>query len=134
MRFLFLMLVFVGGSHVLAIDTPAEKLLSISVTENGLIKSGADTIPLDKLAMDIKNRLFKSWLSGKNYTRITLSYSPGLRDAVTGPVLQEIKEGQRLALIAVCLEKYRKRFDDLDAKEQDKLRKKTPVLFQTEYT
>ena len=128
------MLVFAGGSHVLAIDPPAEKLLSISVSENGLISSGAETIPLDKLAMDIKNRLFKSWLSGKNYTRITFSHSAGLSEAVTGPVLQEIKEGQRLALIAVCLEKYKKRFEDLDAKEQDKLRKKSPVLFQTEYT
>jgi hypothetical protein len=134
MRLLLLMLIFVSGSKLLAMDPPAEKILSISVSENGLITSGADTIPLDKLAMDIKNRLFKSWLGGKNYTRITLSLGAGLSDAVTSPVLQEIKEGQRLALVAVCLEKYRKRFEDLDAKEQDKLRKKSPVLFQTDYT
>ena len=53
--------------------------------------------------------------------------------AVFFPTDKEIKEGQKKALVSVCLQKYKKTFDSLDEKKQEKLKKQFPVLFQTDF-
>jgi len=45
-----------------------------------------------------------------------------------------VHEGQLAALNAICLEKFKNRYDDLDSKKKEKLKKQYPVLFQTEYS
>jgi len=48
-------------------------------------------------------------------------------------VLKEIQEGQRRALTELCLLKYKNRFENIEQRKQEKLKKQFPVLFQTDY-
>jgi hypothetical protein len=112
-----------------------EKILEIHLSPEGLISSGSETIPQDKLAQYIRDRLFKSWQgNGKIYTRIKLDGGEQLSQVSREGIIQEIKEGQRLALVAFCLEMYRTEFENLDVKKQEKFRRKFPVLFQETYS
>mgnify|MGYP003443307600 CR=1 FL=1 len=58
---------------------------------------------------------------------------PHIPDLVTDAVINEIKEGQKRALIELCLQKHRKLYESLSPKQQEKLKKQFPVLFQTSY-
>ena len=46
-------------------------------------------------------------------------------------VIKEVQEGQRRALTELCLEKYKRLYDNIDKKKQGRLKKHFPVLFQT---
>lgn len=58
---------------------------------------------------------------------------PHIPDLVTDAVINEIKEGQKRALTELCLQKHRKLYENLSSKQQEKLKKQFPVLFQTSY-
>ena len=134
MRILIFLCFLAIGSRANAADKiPAEKILEIKLIQTGQIIAAGDTVAADKLATYIRDRLFKSWLDGKIYSKIRFSSYSGISELVSGPVLKEIREGQKLGLNAICLEKYRDVFDNLEAKKQDQLKKKCPVLFQTEF-
>ncbi len=112
----------------------SERILEVVVDSEGLITAAGDTITLDKLAHYIQQRLFKAWLSnGKMYTQIRFTKKGEVSETVSDPVLKEIKSGQEQGLTAICLEKYRTRFENLDPGKQASIKKKLPVLFQTEY-
>jgi len=44
--------------------------------------------------------------------------------------MDAIKSAQQKALTEVCLEKHKKRFDDLNENQRNKIKKQFPVLFQ----
>jgi hypothetical protein len=48
-------------------------------------------------------------------------------------VRKEITNGQKKALTELCLEKYKRLFEDISSRQQEKLKKNFPVLFQTTY-
>ena len=113
----------------------AEKILLITVNETGNIKVNGDPVGSDFLASYIQERLFKSYLgTGKMHDGIKLiKLSDNVPDIVAEVVINEIKEGQRKALVQVSLLRYNKLFDSLDTKKQEKMQKLFPVLFQTDY-
>jgi hypothetical protein len=116
--------------------TPGDKkILTVVINENGAVSVGRDTLSADNLARYIQERLFKSYLgTGKMQDAITLKKnSDAIPDMVTDVIIQEIKEGQKKALTEICLQKYRKGFDSIDERKQDKLKKQFPVLFQQEF-
>lgn len=114
---------------------PAEKILQVTVDESGTISVGRDTIGSDELARYIQERLFKSYMgTGQMHDKIKFSKAnEAVPDMVIQVVLKEIQEGQQKALTQVCLQKYNNRFENVDKKKQDKLRKQFPVLFQRDY-
>lgn len=114
---------------------PAEKILLVTIDETGTIKVNNETVGSDYLANYIQERLFKSYLgTGEMHSKIRLTkLSENVPDIVTEVVVKEIKEGLHKALTSVCLTRYKKLFDDLDKKKQDKLLKQFPVLFQIDY-
>lgn len=114
---------------------PAEKILQVTVDESGTISVGRDTIGSDELARYIQERLFKSYMgTGQMHDKIKfLKANEAVPDMVIQVVLKEIQEGQQKALTQVCLQKYNNRFENVDKKKQDKLRKQFPVLFQRDY-
>lgn len=132
---LLLLVITIGSVTALAIH-PGEKILVVKVDEIGLVSIGRDTVAVDNLARYIQERLFKSYVgTGQMHDRIMLEK---LDREIPGPVMEvvlaEIKEGQRRALTDLCLQKFRKTFDDLDGKKQARIHKQFPVLFQASYS
>jgi hypothetical protein len=99
-----------------------------------MITVGRDTIGSDDLALYIRERLFKSYTgTGKMYDGIRFVKEGDPQAAVTEVVLKEIANGQKKALIELCIEKYKRVFEDISTRQQEKIRKNFPVLFQTNY-
>ena len=115
--------------------SPVEKILLVTVDEIGHIKVNQDPVGSDDLANYIQERLFKSYTgTGKMHSNIKLmKHSNKVPDMVTQVVTNEIKDGQKKALVQVCLLRYNKLFDSLDKKKQEKMLKLFPVLFQTDF-
>ena len=112
-------------------NTPVEKILQVSVTESGLIYVGRDTVNSDDLARYIQERLFKSYLgTGQMQREIRFAPTAAVPETVVDVVKQEIEEGQHRALTELCLARYKKKFDTLDTRQQTKIRRQFPVLFQ----
>jgi hypothetical protein len=113
----------------------ADKILLVTVNETGTIVVGRDTVSADNLARYVQERLFKSFMgTGKMHDHIKLvKVTDAVPDMVTTVVVEEIQSGQRKALQEISLQKYRKKFDTLDAKKQGKLKKQFPVLFQARF-
>ncbi len=134
-RIVFLFVFSVTNLKASPILLPAEKILQVTVDESGTISVGRDTIGSDELARYIQERLFKSYMgTGQMHDKIKfLKANEAVPDMVIQVVLKEIQEGQQKALTQVCLQKYNNRFENVDKKKQDKLRKQFPVLFQTDY-
>ena len=146
MRKFFALLLIIYLSHVpatanntafavLPFHSVAEKILLITLNETGTITVNSDPIGADALASYIQERLFKSYLgTGEMHSKIKLiPSSTDVPDLVREAVIKEIKDGQHKALISVCLQKYKKTFDTLDKKKQEKVEKQFPVLFQTDF-
>lgn len=134
-RIVFLFVFSVTNLKASPILLPAEKILQVTVDESGTISVGRDTIGSDELARYIQERLFKSYMgTGQMHDKIKFSKAnEAVPDMVIQVVLKEIQEGQQKALTQVCLQKYNNRFENVDKKKQDKLRKQFPVLFQRDY-
>lgn len=114
---------------------PAQKILLVEVDEIGIITVNRDTVGSDLLSRYIQERLFKSYMgTGEMHSKIKFSKAnDNVPDIVVQVVLKEIQEGQRRALTELCLLKYKNRFEHIEQKKQDKLKKQFPVLFQTDY-
>ena len=131
--FLFALIgIFITSAGMIS---PVEKILLVTVDETGNIKVNQDPVGSDDLANYIQERLFKSYTgTGKMHSSIRLmKLSNKVPDMVTQVVTNEIKDGQKKALVEVCLLRYNKLFDNLDKKKQLKMRKLFPVLFQTDF-
>ena len=113
-----------------------EKNIYINVDEIGIISIGRDTVSSDELARYIQERLFKSYMgTGKMYSKIKLTKTDGqVPEMVMEVVLTEIKAGQQRALTELCLQKHKDFFENISERQQAKLKKQFPVLFQTHYS
>lgn len=116
-------------------NNPLEKILTVSVNEKGVIAVGSDTVAIDVLAHYLQDRLFKSYLgTGNMQNRIKFSPENNtVSEKIIQSVIQEIREGQKRALTELCLQKYETQFENIDSRKQAKLKKRFPVLFQTDY-
>lgn len=137
MRLLLLVLaaLFVTGARAGDL-TPPDKVLLVKVDDIGLILVGRDTVGSDQLARYVQERLFKSYMgTGQMHDMIRFEKTAaGIPEEVADVVIREIKNGQEKALQGLCLQKYRKTFEMLDAKKQARLKKQFPVLFQDNFT
>jgi hypothetical protein len=129
-----LLLLFLGLSLISragASEPPAKKYLDITVTANGAIYMWPDTLIIDELSENVEQRLWKSYLgTGKMYDEIRITYETGTSGQLHADALKSIKEGQTKALTQVCLQKNRKTYDELTSRQQKKIRRQFPVLFQ----
>lgn len=137
---LFILLLITSLSSPANLHTPKsfteEKSLQINVDEIGIISVGRDTVSSDELARYIQERLFKSYMgTGKMYSKIKLIKTDGnVPEMVMEVVLNEIKTGQQRALKELCLQKHKDFFENISERQQAKLKKQFPVLFQTNYS
>ena len=132
--FLFFILLLLANKKVNASTPLADKIITVKVNTAGIIYVGRDTISSDELALYIRQRLFKSYTgTGKMYDAIKLVKDGEPENVVFEIVRKEIASGQKKALNELCLEKYKQLFEDISSRQQQKLKKNFPVLFQTTY-
>jgi len=82
----------------------------------------------------LQKRLWKSYLgTGEMYDAVHLEIAKAARTDIISNVKKAIKEAQGKALIDVCLQKHKKLFNDLSSRQQEKIVKQFPVLFQQDY-
>ena len=107
------------------------KVITITVNGSGNVFMGKDTLTTDILAAELKERLWKSYLgNGRMYDQIELVLQGEVLMGVKGAALDAIKEAQGKALKELCIEKYKKPFENLSAAQQKKVKRQFPVLFQ----
>lgn len=107
------------------------KKITVTVTGEGDIYVGRDTVLAENLSKELEQRLWKSYLgTGKMYDSIVVVFQDGVLMGMKGSVLDAVKEAQTKALDILCVDKYHKPFDKLSATQQQKVRKNFPVLFQ----
>lgn len=135
MRLLFCFFV-VSLFQAKAFASPTEKrILYITMNEAGRVLVGADTLDINNVPIELKNRLFKSSLGNRKYSKISISKSGEKVSLASFEKLKaKVQEGQLMALNALCLEKFKTLFVELDDKKKEKLKKQFPVLFQMEYS
>jgi|CXWL01.1.fsa_nt_gi hypothetical protein len=136
MRLLLFLFSFVVSFHTNAAEKlPAEKILQVALDETGTITIGRDTVGSDNLARYIQERLFKSYMgTGQMHSKIKfVKLTANVPDIVIQVVLKEIQEGQRRALTQLCLQRYKKLFENIGKRKQEKLKTQFPVLFQNDY-
>jgi hypothetical protein len=108
-----------------------EKIITIIVNESGTVFMGVDTLEIHELGDVLQDRLFKSYSgTGKMPSSIKLQSAPlNLRKSV----IAEINKAQHNALSDLCMHLHKRKFDGLTAKQQEKIKRKFPVLFQTDF-
>ena len=114
-----------------AFPVTQQKILTVAVDKNGQIFMGRDTLSLDRLPYEIQQRLFKSYLgTGNMYDLIQFQRMGDVLPTIIHATTEAIKEGQQKALREYCVSKYSAPFDKLNNKQQSKIQRQYPVLFQ----
>lgn len=111
-----------------------EKVITVLLSETGKIIIGTDTLTTDQMRDELQKRLWKSYLgTGKMYDAIHLEMPTNVDAGLVTNTKKAIQEAQRKALIDVCLQKHEKLFEDLSSRQQEKIKKQFPVLFQQDF-
>ncbi len=119
-------------SRVSPIQT--DRSIVITITEKGLALSGRDTLMIIELTDELRTRLWKSYLgTGKMPPRIQVIYNENVPSSLKEETEKAIREGQAKALTDVCLQKHKKRYEEVSSSQQKKIRKRFPVLFQQQF-
>ena len=111
-----------------------KKIITVSVNEKGWVIMGRDTLSIDQLTDELQKRLWKSYLgTGEMFDAIRLEFSGQPPMVIQKSVKDAIKEAQRKALIDISVQKHERKFEDISSRQQKKIKKQFPVLFQTSY-
>ncbi|MEO6613019.1 MAG: hypothetical protein ABIT05_11070 [Chitinophagaceae bacterium] len=117
-----------GFSHE---KTLPPKIITITVNPNGVVYMGVDTLTTDVLATTLHERLWRSYLGNdKMYDSIRVVLNGEVLMGVKGAALDAILQAQQGALKEICLQKYKRLFENIDSRQQKRIRKQFPVLFQ----
>lgn len=117
---------------------PAPELIKKSITiiigDKGYALLGTDTLDVDQMALEITKRLWKSYTgTGKMYSAIHVKYNGEVTELDKSLALKEIQTAQKNALIEVCLQIHKKLYEDLSDRQQRKIQRQFPVLFQSSF-
>jgi hypothetical protein len=125
--FLFLM----SQSGMASPNPGTDKIISISVNANGKAIIGRDTLDMDQLSAEIQERLWKGYMgTGKMYDKIIIQSANDVDTTKKNSAIAAVQKAQKNVLTELCLEKHKKLFEALSSGQQERIRKKFPVLFQ----
>jgi len=111
-----------------------EKTITILVNEKGIAYMGVDTLELSEFPEVLQQRLFKSYAgTGKMPASIKLQFTDGVSDKIKNDAIKAVKTAQQNALTELSLQLHKNRYEELSAKQQRKIKRKFPVLFQENF-
>lgn len=112
----------------------SEKFITVVVKPNGNVIIGRDSLNMDQLADELQRRLWKGYMgTGKMYDGIKLSFEGEVLMGIRNSAMDAIEKAQKKVLTEVCLEKHKKLFENLSTRQQAKIKRQFPVLFQESY-
>ncbi len=124
----------VSGEPAASTNIGPVKVITITVSSYGMAYMGRDTMVLADLAKELRSRLWKSYLgTGKMQDAIKVEFTGDVPKDTKETATAAVQEGQKMALKDICLQKHKQYFENLGEKQQAKIRKQFPVLFQTGY-
>ncbi len=111
-----------------------EKIITIKLLPAGTAVIGRDTLDFDAMSKELQQRLFRSYMgTGKMYDAIKLEFAGEVMTETRDAAKVAIQKAQQNTLKELCLEKHKKFFEDINSRQQEKIRKQFPVLFQTNF-
>lgn len=111
-----------------------EKIITINLIEKEKALIGKDTFSTDGLTAELKQRLWGSFTgTGKMQDELKLQYSSTISPLLVSSMTNAIKKAQQDVLTELCLQLHKKRFDELNDRQQNKIKKQYPVLFQQKF-
>lgn len=110
---------------------PPRKIILITVNSQRLAIIGRDTLELEKLTSELQQRFWKSFLgTGKMQDAVKLEYNGDVPADYRTETINAIKKAQQNALIELCLQLHKKKFEELSSRQQEKIKRQYPILFQ----
>jgi hypothetical protein len=138
MKYLLLALLFIAGEKAAIAAPPTispEKILIVRVNPKGQALMGRDTLNMEGLTKEIKERLWKSFLgTGKMPNKIALQFEGDVLMGTRGAAIEAIRKGQEQAMTEVSIQKYKRKFEDIGSRRQSKMKSQYPVLFQDNFS
>ena len=111
-----------------------QEVILISVHSDNTALIGKDTFDMEGLTHELQQRFWKSYLgTGKIPIELKVHYDKTPTVAEQKTITDAIKKAQQNALTELCLQLHKKIFDDLSERQQDKIKKRFPVLFQQKF-
>jgi hypothetical protein len=108
-----------------------KNVITITLNPNGMVYMGPDTISTDQLAEKLQERLWRRYLGNdRMYDEIQVVLNGEVLMGVKGAALDAIQLAQKNALRDICLQKFKKLYENIDPAQQRKLQRQFPVLFQ----
>ncbi len=112
----------------------AEKTITITINPSGQAIIGRDTFTVETLSPELHQRLWKSYMgTGRMIDRIIIKKDAEVAMGISDSIMTAIQKAQKDVLTEVCVQKNKKRFDELSARQQDKMKRQFPVLFQVNF-
>ena len=127
----FVLAALMLSACITSIAAPKIKIIGIIVNTRGEAYIGRDTLQLSDLAAEVQERLWKSYLgTDKMYDSIKIEFIDGVLAGTREAALDAIRLAQKNALTEICLQKYKRLFENCSSGQQRKIQKQFPVLFQ----
>jgi len=124
---IFLLTPFISQSA----DPFQQKTLIINVDVKGQVSIDRIKIETEDLPRELQQRLWRSFVgNGKMPQAIKLQFESELPPESTKTIFEAVKQGQQRTLNILSLHKYKNKFENINSRKQDKIKKQFPVLFQ----
>ena len=124
---IFLLVSFISQSA----EPFQQKTLIIIVDAKGQVSIDRIKIETEDLPRELQQRLWRSFVgNGKMPQTIKVQFESELPPESTKAIFEAVKQGQQRALNILSLHKYKNKFENINARKQDKIKKQFPVLFQ----
>lgn len=108
-----------------------QKTLIINVDVKGQVSIDRIKIETEDLPRELQQRLWRSFVgNGKMPQAIKLQFENELPPESTKTIFGAVKQGQQRTLNILSLHKYKNKFENINNRKQDKIKKQFPVLFQ----
>ena len=111
-----------------------QEIILISVHSQNEAIIGKDTFDMEDLSHELQQRFWKSYLgTGKIPIKLKVQYDATPTAFEQNAIIDAIKKAQQNALTELCLQLHKKTFDELSERQQDKIKRQYPVLFQQKF-
>ncbi len=114
---------------------PLQKTITIHLSGNGDIFIDGVKLRADQeLTTELQSRLWRSYVgNGLMPQSIHLETEPGIGAAAINAAHDAIVKTQTLVRDRLAVDKYKQAYKDISTRKQEKIKKKFPVLFQTDF-
>ena len=115
--------------------SPLQKTITIRLSASGdTFIDGVKLRADQELTSELQSRLWRSYVgNGPVPQSIHLETEPGIGAAAINTAREAIVKTQTLVRDRLAVDKYKQAYKDISTRKQEKIQKKFPVLFQTDF-